>query len=288
MAKRKKLVKKTKKKKITRKRNKKQEQSPNLFAVIILSMIFCFGTIFIIERGINLDFIDTIFKNDSGNGSNTNNEIEYPENLTFYCSFDDSINADYGLGNLTGIATGNASVSDGKLNLAYDDVRYVDYNTTNNVDSQQTGCIRLKFTSNYSGSPSVDRTMFIISKAHADSKNLIHLRRRTTGMIQLYISDLDGTIIMNVDVGPWFPVVNNTYEFELNWDLTIGSTRLFIEGGQLGITITATGTRDSNIGIFRLGSNVAGVDKFNGWIDDVMVFNAVQHTSNYTPSATVF
>ena len=193
----------------------------------------------------------------------------------------------WSLGSITGTAHGGASVSGGKLDLAYDDVRYVEYDATGNADSTQTGAVRFKYTPNYSGSPSANRTMFIISKALSVGNNLIHLRHQSTGSIQLVMRDYADANLIVANLGSWSPNSGQEYEIELNWNLTSGATRLFIDGVQQGSTQTATGTRDSNIGLLLIGSNYSGSDSSNFYIDDFIYFSTVQHTSNYTPGYTV-
>src|SRR3990167_7383770 len=73
-----------------------------------------------------------------------------PATATFAASYDNDINGSWGNGVLTGIATGGASVSGGKLVLT-NATKYVQYAALNNADSLQTGCIRLKYTPNYTG-----------------------------------------------------------------------------------------------------------------------------------------
>jgi len=207
------------------------------------------------------------------------------DNMTFYANYNSDINGTWGLGDLTGTPTGGADVSSGVLDLAHDDNRYLDYDADQNADSQQKGCVRFNVVPSYSGTPSALRYFFAISKAHSDMKNCINIHHRTlSGNIVIYIYDSTGsTIINNVYLGVWSPTSGQSYEFEFNWDITNGETRVFIDGTQHGSTQTDTGTRDGNIGLLRIGVSVSASQDSYFKIDNFTYFNDVQHTSNYSP-----
>ena len=215
-----------------------------------------------------------------------------PANATFFAGYGTDINGNWGGGTLTGSATGGAAVADGKLDLAHGDVRYVDYDADLNADSQQVGCVRFVVIPNYSGSPSGDRTFFFACKADGDADNTVFMRHKTTGAIMILVYDQTGATIINYDTPTWSPVAGTSYEIELNWDITTGATRVFVDGTQLGTTQTGTGTRSADIAHLRIGSNLNGSDVSDFKIDYFLVFSAVQHTANYTPgdapSSTIY
>lgn len=211
-----------------------------------------------------------------------------PTNETFYVNYNTDINGNRGLGILTGTAVGEASVSDGKLDLAHTDKRYVNYDAHLNADSQQVGCVRFKITPTYSNAPTTDRWFFCIAKAHNDIKNVIQLRHSNSGAyLRLHVYDKDGNFIVEHLFGQFLPVAGTEYEIEVDWDFTTGATRLFINGTQNGSTCTSTCLRDSNIGLLRIGTDYdAGLYTYSQFkIDDFQVFSTVQHTANYTPES---
>ena len=211
-----------------------------------------------------------------------------PANETFYANYNSNINGSRGLGVLTATAVGGASVSDGKLDLSYNDKRYVNYDANLNADSQQVGCIRFKIIPAYSNAPTTDRWFFCVCKAHNDIKNTIQLRHSQSGAyLRLHVYDKDGNFIVEHLCGQFLPVAGTEYEIEFNWDFTTGATRLFINGVQNGSTCVSTCLRDSNIGLLRIGSDYdAGNSTYSQFkIDDFQVFSTVQHTANYTPEA---
>lgn len=224
---------------------------------------------------------DTKIEVDSGLAKLVNH---VPINETFYANYNTSINGSRGSGVLTGSAIGGASINGSKLDLAYNDVRYVDYSATLNADSQQTGCIRFKIIPNYSNVPIYEVWFFYISKQHNSIINGIGMRHSTNGVLRLHMHDKNGSLIQELYLQGWSPIQGQEYEFEINYDVTLGEIRVFIDGTQKYLTGTATGIRDENIGLLRIGTsyNVGARSDFK--IDDFQIFSEAQHTSNYTPT----
>lgn len=208
-----------------------------------------------------------------------------PADATFGANFNANINGNWGNGILTGTPTGGAAVSAGKLDLAHNDVRYVDYDADLNADSQQTGCIRFRLTPDYSGSPATAQIYAVPCKAHGDAENAVYLKHETNGQMWLFVHVAAG--VNNAIFAGWNPNQGQEYVIELNYDFTAGVQRLFIDGSQLGGTKTITVTRTSEIGLLRIGSGFDGVNVSNFKIDDFVVFPTMQHTANYTPDYTI-
>lgn len=210
-----------------------------------------------------------------------------PSGATFHANYNADVDGNWGDGVLTGTPVGGASVSGGKLDLTGGTLKYVDYDANLNADSQQVGAIRFKYTPNYSGSPATVRNFLTISKA-VDSTNLITVWHDSGGYIRLQIRDsANVSIIAGVALGTWAPTDGIEYEFELNWDITTGATRLFIDGNQFGATQTGTGIRSDSINLLRIGSDFLGIESPNFKIDDFIIYSTVQHTANYTPGASI-
>lgn len=244
------------------------------------------------DNDFNEDFADdTDFTYESDlsefSGGQSQQKDQRQTGATFGASYTNDINGSWGDGVLTGTANGGAAVSGGKLDLTGGGVKYVDYDADLNADSQQVGCVRLKYTPNYTGYPPSDYPVFSILKADANTNNIIMLRHETGGVWKVFIEDYTGSNIMSASLPSWSATSGIEVELELNWDLTTGATRLFIDGSQWGTTQTDTGTRDSSITILRIGSNYNGVQFINCYIDDVLIFPTVQHTSNYTKGYSV-
>lgn len=204
-----------------------------------------------------------------------------PANETFYASYDVDINGTRGAGVLTGTAYAGASVSGGKLDCkTYG--KLVDYDAIGNANSQQQGCIRFLITPNFSGIGQKHR-FFTITKEHGSYINNIRIMQWHNGQMSIVINDKDAVSIANGFLPVWNPVQGQEYEFELNWDITLGETRFFIDGVQLGATISGTGIRDSNIELLRIGADTILTSDSNSEFNNVQIFSTVQHTANYTP-----
>jgi len=204
---------------------------------------------------------------------------------TAFANYDTSIDLTYGDGVLTGAATGGASISGGKLDLKGATVKYVDYAGLGNASNMSDrGCIRFKFTPNYSGTPASQQNMVCISQAAGNDNNLIMLRHRATnGTIQVIIYTSAATFITIAETGVYNATAGVEVEFELNFDVVAGATRLFLNGNQLGATIVSTGIRSTTIGLLRIGSNTTAATTIDGEINDLILYDTPQHSSNYIP-----
>ena len=206
---------------------------------------------------------------------------------TFYASYKTGIDASISDGSPVGVSFGGAAVAGDKLDLAHDDIRYVDYDAALNADAQQTGCIRFKVTPNYSVGPTSEGWFFTITKAHHDIDNMIGMRHSAGGHLRLHVYSDTGALITEIYLGTYSMTQGQAYEIEVNYDLTAGAIRVFVDGIQVGSTSTATGTRDALIGLLRIGTNYKVQYKSNFSIDDFVVFPTVQHTANYTPGGRI-
>lgn len=210
-----------------------------------------------------------------------------PANSTCAATYTTDINLSWGGGVLTGVATGGAAVVSNQLDLAHNDVRYVSYDANLNADSQQIGAFKFKYTPNYSGTPTSNQMIILACEAASDNTNSIRIYHSTGGQLKIQIWDQND--ILQVDFyALWSPTAAVPYEFELNYNGTIAATRLFIDGTQFGGTDATTFTRSVNITLLRIGNDYGGgANNSNFYIEDFIVFNAVQHTANYTPGYTL-
>ncbi|MEE9458264.1 MAG: hypothetical protein V3V84_00710 [Candidatus Bathyarchaeia archaeon] len=201
--------------------------------------------------------------------------------------YSSSIDLSWGGGTLTGTATGGAAVSGGELDLSFSDIRYVDYSATGNADSTQVGAVKMKFRPNYSGTPVAGEVPIHMGESGNQNNQIAIAHVTGTGKLRIVFYDTVGTLIATRDLGVFNPTAGVQYEIELDWDLTTGSSRLFLDGIQSGTTETATGTRNA-ASIMRVGSNFSGVNSSNFKVDDLIFYPTVQHTTNYTPGYDVW
>ncbi len=208
-----------------------------------------------------------------------------PAGATFHANYNADVNGNWGGGVLTGTPIGGAAVSGGKLDLTGGTAKYVDYDIIGNADHAQIGCMRFLYTPDYNGPPPEAKFPFSLCKA-GSLKNLLSLKN-VTGNWYLQIYSSTTSLLTNTDLGAWAAVSGTEYEIEIDWDLTAGETRMFIDGIQFGPTVTDTGTRDNDVDTLRIGNtfNAGTVADFR--IDNLIIFSTVQHTANYTPGQSI-
>lgn len=221
----------------------------------------------------------------SGTLSQVDQRVAGTQSAATYTS---GLNLNYGGGTLTATnngATHNAGA--GTLEVKGSAAtRYVDYVGTGNADATQTGAIRLKVIPNYTGTPTTTQYFCRATQADNNANNSIGLSHSTLGNIQAQIFDSAGVAIVNGSFGSaWAPSAGTQYEIELNWDITTGANRIFIDGVQKGTTNTATGTRTNNVALLRVGErHIVATNYADFSLAAMRWFNTVQHTSNYTPT----
>ena len=235
----------------------------------------------IVEGGGNTNIGTAIYESKT-DGCGMKGDATPPLNCTCYALYDSDINLTYGLGVLTGTGTGSPTVSGGNLDLRGGAIKAVSYSATLNADFTQTGTVRINIIPNYSGTPASDQYLFSISNG-VTLNNLIELYHNTAGNLFINIFDSSGVAIISTSNGSWSPTAGALYEVELNMDITAGATRVFINGIQVSATYVQTGTRTSTADTFIIGNSrfLGATSDFQ--IPDIGVFNAVQHTANYTP-----
>lgn len=235
------------------------------------------------STGFTFDSNDTEFS-----GGQVQQLDQAPADATFYANYTSDINGTWGDGTLTGTGTGSPAVSGGKLDLK-NGSKYVDYPGTDNASTAtQTGAIRFTFTPDYTGSPASNLTLISVGNT-TNSNSLIRIRQQSSGLLNVVILDNAAATIVNAGFGTWSPTSGTDYEFELNYDVTAGATRLFIAGTQVSTTKAGTGTRTAgDIDTIRVGGQLpTATETTDGDYDDLILFDTVQHTANYTPGASI-
>ena len=216
------------------------------------------------------------------NAGKIEQKSQAPANSTSWATYTSSIDLNSGGGTLTGTGVGSPTITNNKLDLTGNTLKYVKYDSTNNEPGSQVGAVKFKLTTNYSGHPAVDQ-FFFTSANESSIVGRMCVRQSSDKLILSVRDDANN----ETDVrGTFNPVSGTTYEIEANWDLTNGETNLFINGIKTGTTGTMTGTRASKNTIF-IGTDHAKVSPSDFYIEDLVMYDAVQHTSNYTPGYTL-
>ena len=234
-------------------------------------------TEYYLERLTN-EFYETTLNNSGGTRprlplfSDSGTVFQRPDTPNFWVQLKDGIDADISDGTATGTETGTITYE--YDTAVFDGSSYVVYDGTSNADVAQVGCIRcwVELTAS--------NTIFSISQSAASANNLIRLRTNS-GILHLTINDSAGSAIINdVAFGSAWSGKGPSL-VEVDFDITTGATRVFINGFQQGSTDTSTGTRNTTIDNIVIGAQYDGSDPHAGYLKDFAIFDTVQHTANY-------
>jgi hypothetical protein len=216
-----------------------------------------------------------------------------PLAATFFASMAATANANWSNGSPVASLVGGAAVVGGKLDLTGGGGKYARYDAVGNADSLQQGAFNFKYIPNYSVAPAALQMLLEVGTNLGDNVNVIALIHDTDGQILLYVFDGTGVALLNaVPLGAFSPTIGQTYELELNFNITVGAVLLFIDGVQFGATQIATGIRSGALNYLLIGNNRIFSLTSNFSISDLVVYSNVQHTANYTPgpapSSTIY
>lgn len=207
-------------------------------------------------------------------------------NATIYCDYLVDEDAVYSAGVGTGTLNGGASVAGGKLDLTGGILAYCDYASASNFAGSNVGCIRIiGYRPNYSGTPVSNQNLINIHNGVNDNWLCAFAHITGTGNLVFALRDGAAANIYSVtSYGVWNPTSGVTYDIEINWDLTTGATRLFIDGTQFGSTKTDTGTyTPSGLTNIYIGTNRITVNLADYDVEGYIIYTTVQHTSNFSP-----
>lgn len=182
------------------------------------------------------------------------------------------------------VAPGVVNFGAGALECVGSPAEGVLYQGTQLVTLIDTGTVRFRVKPNYSGTPIASQAFF--SCMGIGINNAVLLAHDTaTGNIALFIIDSIGaTIIQDITVG-WNPTAGTWYEWELVFDTTPGSgfgAVIRINGVSV-LSVAGTGTRDGTTSDYAFGAYGIISDIQDFTLDEAHIYNAVKHTSDYTP-----
>jgi hypothetical protein len=205
---------------------------------------------------------------------------------------DESFHAGYDQGSLDGdraasgtptaTAYNDAKITNGELDLTSGTIDYVDYNSLTGMPVN-VGCLRFDFTPNFTGLPASGMYPFALSNSAGSLLGEIFAEINAGGFILVTIRNSSGGTIGTINASMPAMVAGVKQVIELNWNVVSGSTKLFVDGIQIGATLTATGTRGAagSCNHIRLGTNAGAFRTPNFKLDNVRVFSAVQNTANH-------
>jgi len=212
-----------------------------------------------------------------------------PTDATFGATYTSAVDAPWGDGSLVGVATGSPPTPAGTLDLRGGTKKYADYDGTSNASTAvQQMTVKCKITPNYTTKPSAWMSFWSVAGSNNSLVNRIELRQSSSaGQLQIRANNSAGTSIGTFTLANWVTTAGTEYEVETNIDLDTGNIRVFIDGVLHGSVTGATGTRSNSIGLLRVGNDYNANEVANFQIADFVVFDTVQHTTNYTPGYTL-
>ena len=208
-----------------------------------------------------------------------------PSDLLFYATFNTTTDADFTrLGNPFPLNNNGDSIDSGVKNCGAGSVHFssapgfVRYSGGGEV--VQTGTISL-YAYIDSSAPSTSIFLFDLNSWTTGDGEIQIFVNRGSGDAVCYIEDSSGIGIVSITAFSAFSL-DTWHHVELDFDITGGATRLFIDGTQVGGTKTNTGNRSVITNYLDIGHYSGSGKDF--YIDDVQVYNTVRHTTNFSPA----
>ncbi len=156
---------------------------------------------------------------------------------------------------------------------------------------QEQAAIRFRVRTNYSGTPVADRWLFGLGEAVGNVNAMGMYHRAGGGQPDKIVFQLfdDAGVSLHGSATPaaWTPVADQEYEWEINYDITAGVLRIFLDGVLFYENLAiGTGTRSAAAPArFSLGTSKSLAEAPDYRIGCFAMFDAVQHTAAYTINA---
>lgn len=142
------------------------------------------------------------------------------------------------------------------------------------------------------GTGDFDIGVYVRFNAHTTVQSIVgNYTNSTTGWVLQYRNDIGGirfcygdTTLLQVS---WSPSDNTWYRIYISRSGT--SLRAFVDGTQVGSTATNSTNISGGGALWIGGLNFSGGTQYvNGYLDDLIIRKAAEHTSNFTESASAF
>ena len=162
----------------------------------------------------------------------------------------------------------------------------LDYPTALNAKNSQKGSIRFTIRQP-AGAPASPRTFYWESRDAVSVNSQISLTHLPSGQLNFVMKDSGAADLINTDIFAFNPVLNQAYEFEINYDLDNGIQNVYLDGVRIA-NFSAKGTRDANVDLLRLGSDLPLLGEAGFEMNYINIFNEIQHLGgNYTPNGSL-
>jgi len=146
----------------------------------------------------------------------------------------------------------------------------------------EIGTVRAKITLPYNGSPSTDNFIFSTggSTTLAGFGSLITLRHSSAGSLILSTRNSGGGGEIVATLGSYVAVAGETVEWEFSINSTVGTCELYLDGVLFGSGSVRLGANPRDY--FYFGADYTGAFTSELSVEDIQIFNEIQHTSNFT------
>lgn len=151
------------------------------------------------------------------------------------------------------------------------------------------GAFKFKYTPNYTTAPNANSDIISVQVGSTVNDRLLLFNSPSGNNLRITLYNVAGGLFVSATAigGSWTPTSGQEYEFELNYDSSAGTIRLFIDGVLHGTLSPGPWSRGSGAGRLYIGAGVPFYNLANASFDDVISFNSVQHTTGYTPGYSV-
>jgi hypothetical protein len=199
-----------------------------------------------------------------------------PTNATLYAGFPTDEDSSWADGSTNNSLSGGATWDAGTIDLTGRSGKKMTMPGSINFSTVSTaGCIRIKYIPDYTGTPAA--IIQILEYATSGNRNAIFINHAVGGTFTIDLRDDAGAAhwltTSSVSVTSGTPVI-----LELDFDFD-GTSRFFVDGISKGTLNTSSWTRAARSGTFHWGGQSGFGDHY---MDDVILFSAVQHTSNHS------
>ena len=198
-----------------------------------------------------------------------------PANSTLYASFVADEDSSWATGSTNNTLVGGATWDSGRIDLTGNSGKRLNMpgsgGNFNTVGS--AGCIRFTYRPDYGVLIGV-RQIFEYDALTGNNNAIIMYQNGSSVIVDLRDSS-GAQHLLIANVGNF--TQGQDYVFELNFDFD-STSRFFVDGVQKGSLNTSSWTRVAESGTFKWGG-ATGAGDF--WLDDVILFSSVQHTSDH-------
>ena len=203
--------------------------------------------------------------------------------VLLHSNFEDAtLDANFAAGSTTASPNGTPVIQTkngyNQLFISQPPVASIGYDATGGNIDPDVGGISYRWTPSFSGLPSIDDLLFVITGAPVGpAGDMLRLTWKSTGDLEIVWDSGPGSFTQNM--GTLTAVADQEYFFEFYWDTTAGNFYFFVDGVLKGSQTFTTGASTTTLEFFVFDSiQDSGKDY---WIDDVTTYDYVKETTGH-------